>query len=194
VPRRPDQKEWIQRQAALLWAERGYHGTGVQELCEATGLGRGALYYHIGTKDELLYEISIGSVVRMVGEAEEIMALDLSCSERLRLLSESLMANIAERLPEWVVFFHELGSLRGAKRDEVMAQRDRYEALWLQLAVEGQNSGEFRKVDPLIVKGMLGMHNYAYVWIRQSGQKTPEEISHIFSDVLLRGLVSDPTP
>ena len=48
-----DQKERIRSKAAHLFARNGYHGTGVQEISEAVGLGRGALYHHIGSKEAL---------------------------------------------------------------------------------------------------------------------------------------------
>ncbi len=36
---------------------RGYHATGIAELCEVNGLGKGALYHYIGSKEELLAAI-----------------------------------------------------------------------------------------------------------------------------------------
>src|SRR5436309_3637837 len=51
-------REEILQIAARLFAENGYHGTGIAELGEAVGLGKGALYHHIGSKEDLLYEIS----------------------------------------------------------------------------------------------------------------------------------------
>ena len=32
------------------------------------------------------------------------------------------------------------------------------------------------------------MHNYAYLWLREDGRLTPEEIGDRFCDVLLAGL------
>ena len=43
--------------SAVVFAERGYHATGIAELCEVNGLGKGAFYYYIGSKEELLAAI-----------------------------------------------------------------------------------------------------------------------------------------
>ncbi|HEX4247960.1 MAG TPA: helix-turn-helix domain-containing protein, partial [Pseudonocardia sp.] len=43
--------------ATELFARQGYHATGVAELGRAVGLGAGALYHHIGSKEELLLTI-----------------------------------------------------------------------------------------------------------------------------------------
>src|SRR5437879_2044814 len=43
--------------SASIFAERGYHATSMQELCEANAVGKGALYYYIGSKEQLLVAI-----------------------------------------------------------------------------------------------------------------------------------------
>ena len=52
--------------AALLFAQNSYDGTSIEDLEEGVGLSRGALYYRIGSKQNLLYEISKQHVVEMV--------------------------------------------------------------------------------------------------------------------------------
>ncbi len=187
-----DQKARIRREAAKLWARKGYHAAGVQELARATGLGKGALYHHIGSKEQLLYEISLRSVRDLVAGAEEVIALDASATERLRRLSSLLMRKIADDLSEWKVFFHEVNTLTGDKHRTVMDHRERYEALWERLLDEGAGAGEFVPLDPLAVKGVLGMHNYAYLWIRPDGRLSPEEVADLFVGILLNGLSSRP--
>ena len=45
--------------AALeLFDERGYRGTSVADLAQATGLSKAAFVYHFGSKEELLFELS----------------------------------------------------------------------------------------------------------------------------------------
>jgi TetR/AcrR family transcriptional regulator, cholesterol catabolism regulator len=40
----------------------------------------------------------------------------------------------------------------------------------------------------VLVKGLLGMHNYSYLWMREDGRLTPEEVADRFCDILLGGL------
>ncbi len=158
-----------------------------------TKLGKGALYHHIGSKEQLLYEISLRSVSDLVVGAEEVLAMDAPVTERLRLLSRRLMRKISDDLAEWKVFFHEVNMLTGANRRTVMEFRERYEGMWAQLLQEGVTAGEFGALDPLAVKGVLGMHNYSYLWIRQDGRLEPEEVADMFVDILLDGLRGRPS-
>ena len=48
----------LTRQAARLFAEKGYHGTSVGDLAEALGVQKGSLYAHIESKLDLLWEVA----------------------------------------------------------------------------------------------------------------------------------------
>src|SRR5947199_1762868 len=51
-------KSELTRQAARLFAEKGYHGTSVGDLAEALGVQKGSLYAHIEAKSDLLWEVA----------------------------------------------------------------------------------------------------------------------------------------
>lgn len=46
-------KEMIVQQAAQVFNQRGYWGTSIADLVEATGLERGGIYNHFSNKDEI---------------------------------------------------------------------------------------------------------------------------------------------
>jgi TetR/AcrR family transcriptional regulator, cholesterol catabolism regulator len=188
LARRPDQKTRIRRKAAKLFAAQGYDATGIQELSDVVGLGRGALYHHIGSKEQLLFDIITLSVIDVVVEAEGLVGQDLSAEEKVRRLSRMMTATVADNLAEWKVFFRELEALSGPLRSEALAWRQRFEDVWAAVIGQGVKRGEFRAFDPIVVKGILGMHNYAHVWIFPRGRLNPDEISEVFCDLLLTGL------
>jgi AcrR family transcriptional regulator len=186
--RRTDQKEHIRRAAARLFAEKGYDGAGIQELSEAVGLGRGALYHHIGSKERLLYDIVAGHSLEVLEQARAILSGDTGAEDKLRRLSRITMVTIADNLPEWTVFFRDLGALSGPLRRDVIAARDGIEDVWVAVFRQGVEEGVFRDADPVVVKGLLGMHNYSHVWMRPNGRLTPTAIADLFMDVVLAGL------
>ena len=49
-------RERLLEAATQLFAERGYAATGVAAICEAAGVAKPALYWHFGSKEELLAE------------------------------------------------------------------------------------------------------------------------------------------
>jgi AcrR family transcriptional regulator len=183
-----DQKAAIREGAARLFAERGYHATGIAEICEAVGLGRGALYHHIGSKEELLFEISSLGLDELFEVSEAILAEPLGAAEKLRRLSRTLMRNLAENRAALTVYFRELDLMSAEYRSRLVERRAGYQVLWEGVLAEGVERGEFIAPDPVVVKGLLGMHNYSYLWLREDGRLTPEEIGDRFCDVVLAGL------
>jgi TetR/AcrR family transcriptional regulator, cholesterol catabolism regulator len=187
-PRGGDQKAAIREGAARLFAERGYHATGIEEICEAVGLGRGTLYHHIGSKEELLFEISSLGLDELFEVSEAIVAEPIGPSEKLRRLSRALMRNIADNRAALTVYLRELDLMSPGYRDLLVARRAGYQVIWESVLAEGVEAGEFVTPDPVFVKGVLGMHNYSYLWLREDGRLTPEEVGDRFCDVLLGGL------
>lgn len=188
-PPREVTKAKILKVAAALFARNGYHGTGIAELADAVGLGRGALYYHIESKETLLFEICGRHVYEMTDFGERILASSLTPTEKFEELSKMLLRTIGDNRDELTVFFREIGSLTGQRRSDLLKIRDRFEDVWQEILNQGIAAGQFRRLDPVIVKGILGMHNYAYLWINPDGRLDPDEISAIFREALLTGVL-----
>ncbi|HET9773244.1 MAG TPA: TetR/AcrR family transcriptional regulator [Acidimicrobiia bacterium] len=185
-------KDRILAAAAQLFAEKGYHGTGMGDLEQAVNLRRGALYYHIGNKESLLYEISLSLVAEMQRLADEVEAADITADEKLRLLARGLMRMIGERQAEITVFYREWSWLTGERREQVLAARDHFEGVWRKLLVEGAAEGTFVDKPPVLVKGILGVVNYSYLWFRSSGSMTADAVADEFVDMILYGIAASP--
>jgi AcrR family transcriptional regulator len=192
--RSDDTKRRILQAAARLFAEKGYHGTGMGDLEQAVNLRRGALYYHIGNKETLLYEISMSLVAEMQEFADDISGQPIRADEKLRLLARRLMQMIANRQAEIIVFYREWSWLSGDRRAEVLAARDRFEAVWEGLLAEGEAEGVFADRPPILVKGILGVINYSYLWFHASGPMGPEEVADLFVDMILHGIAAKGAP
>ncbi|MFE1906355.1 TetR/AcrR family transcriptional regulator [Streptomyces gardneri] len=59
-------REQILREAARLFAERGFHGVGVDEIGAAVGISGPGLYRHFPGKDAMLAELLVGISERLL--------------------------------------------------------------------------------------------------------------------------------
>jgi AcrR family transcriptional regulator len=66
---------------ARLFAERGYHGTGVDDLVTEAGFARATFYKYFDDKLDLLRRLSIEARVISAGLAERLAALELTGDE-----------------------------------------------------------------------------------------------------------------
>jgi AcrR family transcriptional regulator len=181
-------RDRVMRIAAELFAARGYDATGVQEISEATGLGRGALYHHIKSKQDVLYHIAVQLLSRTNDRAEAIVAGPGTVEERLAALTEHLMTDLAESRDAWTTSMRDWQALNPERAREVMLLRDRYEDLWQQLLNEGADEGSLRPVDPVLRRGILGMFTSSYRWIEPTGPVSPAEIAQRYLHFILEGI------
>jgi TetR/AcrR family transcriptional regulator, cholesterol catabolism regulator len=167
----------IVTEAARLFAEKGYHATGVAELSAAVGLGAGALYHHMGSKEEVLFAICRPHIIEVIETGERLLASDESARTKLGLLARKHMQEVAERTIELRVTLREIDSFTGHRRKEMQALRDRTEEIWVEITEEGRRSGELADLDPLFVKTALGALNYAVLWFHAEGELAADEIA-----------------
>jgi len=177
-----------------VFARRGYHATGITELCTANGLGKGALYHYIGSKEELLAAIHDRVMDEVMLSADRVTSAGGSPSEQLEMLGDELVGIIA-RYPDHVwVFLHEFPALTGEWAEQFRRRRRQYEQRVESIFRAGIDAGEFRDLDPrLATFAWLGMHNYTYLWLKAGGRLSARDVATSFSDIFIRG-ISNPTP
>ena len=188
-----DRREEIIDQAAALFAVKGYAATGVNELGEAVGLGRGALYYYIQSKEHLLVAIQDRVLGPLLTEASRIVGLDAQPVVRLRLLSEALLSLIVTRTDHIRVYEHDYPHLTGANLKRVLDQRHQFEGLVQGLLEEAIADGTLREMDPrLAALQFLNLHNHTYQWARTAIRHwTVHELSREYCWTLLHGMARD---
>lgn len=192
-PRRSDKwhrrRDQVVARSAKVFAERGFHATSTTELCEANELGKGALYYYIGSKDELLTTIIDRVMDAVLEGATRAATSDATPSDRLRALGREYL-EVIMRYPDHVwVFLHEFPALTGENAKALRARRRSFEDLVEKVLAEGAEAGDFAVDDPrLTSRAWLGMHNYTYLWLRPGGELSATVVADHFADVFLQGI------
>lgn len=188
----PRREEIIDR-AAVLFAEKGYAATGVSEICEATGLGKGALYHYIGSKENLLVAIQDRVLEPLMAKAKEIVAFDTPSVVKLRLLSEALLTSIMTRVDHIWVYEHDYRHLTGANRERMLSQRHEFEQLIEGVITGAIADGSLRDMDArLATLQFLNLHNHTYRWAHTANRHwSVRELSDEYCHTLIRGMAAD---
>ena len=176
--------------AARLFSERGYHGTSMQHLAEALGLLRGSLYAHIGSKEELLFEVVDEGAERFLERARATVASDADAPSKLTALLVGHIETAIEHLEAATVFLNEWRYLSPDRRDLIQRKRDDYESLIRAVLQEGIDTGRLRNdLDvALAARLVLSAGNWTYTWYRPGGPLTPTQVGRSFAETLLDGL------
>jgi len=175
--------------SARVFARRGYHATGIMELCAANDLGKGALYHYIGSKEALLAAIHNRVMDEVMLGADRVATAGGSPSQQLAMLGDELL-DVIHRYPDHVwVFLHEFPALTGERADQFRVRRRAYEQRVEAVLQAGVDSGEFRDLDPrLTAMAWLGMHNYTYLWLKPGGSLTSRDVTKPFAEIFMRGI------
>src|SRR2546426_6114467 len=112
----------LTREAAKLFARKGYHGTSIGDIADALGVQKGSLYAHIASKEDLLYETMRDGAAAFHGALDAIPD-DLAAIEKIRLALRAHLRVVAEQLDVATVFVQEWRYLEGPRRDEIVAER-----------------------------------------------------------------------
>src|ERR687886_1911726 len=167
-------RKTLTREAARLFAEKGYHGTSIGDLADALGVQKGTLYSHIASKADLLWEVA------REGSAAFHAALDAvpddgPAVERIRAALRAHLRVVAEQLDVATVFVREWRYLDGERRERFVEERRRYEERFRALFREGRERGELRTDldDATATLLALSAANWAYTWLRP-GEETDQ--------------------
>ncbi|MGV9664236.1 TetR/AcrR family transcriptional regulator [Nocardia niigatensis] len=182
-------RERIVHAALELFAEQGFHGTGVAEIGERADVQRGALYYHIGSKEELLWQILADYTRLMLADAERIANGSDHPVAKLRKLIHSHVRLIIDNRRAVAIQLRDGGALSGERARELQELRDGLQARWQQVIDAGQAAGVLRTADHVVTNSVLGMLNSVTFWYRPDGQHTPEEIADLLCTTVLDGLI-----
>jgi TetR/AcrR family transcriptional regulator, cholesterol catabolism regulator len=185
-------RELIIDTSAKVFARQGYHATGIAELCTVNGLGKGAFYHYIGSKEELLAAIHDRVMDEVMLGADRVAERGGTPSEQLAMLGTELL-DVIHRYPDHVwVFLHEFPALTEQRADQFRKRRRAYERRVEAVLQAGIDAGEFRDVDArLTALAWLGMHNYTYLWLKSGGSVSARDVAKPFADIFLKGIVSN---
>src|SRR6516164_10468560 len=56
--------------AAMLFWEKGYAATTTREIAAAVGIQQASLYYHVASKEDLLYQLCVSSMEQLLADVE----------------------------------------------------------------------------------------------------------------------------
>lgn len=183
--------EQIVDTSAKVIAQRGYHATGINELCAANELGKGALYHYIGSKEDLLVAINDRVLDAVMASAERVEAAGGTAAERLRNLGDELL-EVIHHYPHHVwVTLHDFLALTDERAIYFRERRREYEGYVERILRDGIESGEFRTVDVRVTTlAWIGMYNFTYRWLTTDGGRSARQVADTFSEIFLRGLAA----
>ncbi|WP_393058248.1 TetR/AcrR family transcriptional regulator [Streptomyces sp. LN549] len=131
----PTRREQILKEAARLFAERGFHGVGVDEIGAAVGISGPGLYRHFPGKDAMLAELLVGISERLLAGGQQRVSEDASGDGSPEALLDALIEGhidfALDDRPLITLHDRELDRLRDTDRKRVRRLQREYVEVWV---------------------------------------------------------------
>lgn len=177
----------VRRAAVRLFADKGFHGTGIRDLAQAAKLSSASLYHYMGTKEDLLAAIMTGCLERLLRAAREATEGVTDPRRRLAVLVALHVLTHAGQPAETRVVDNEVHALSPAARRRVVRLRDEYERYWADAIEDGTGSGAFHAGEPAVTRlALLDMCSGVARWHSPRGPLGLDRLAGHYAGLALR--------
>ena len=166
------------QKAARLFREKGYERTTVRDLAAAVGIQSGSLFHHFRTKEEILQAVMVETIHLNTALMRQAMEDAATPRDQLYALIRCELESVIGQTGEaMAVLVFEWRSLSKAGQQKVLALRNIYERLWLDV-LESLHAGGELASDPFITRRMLtGALSWTVTWYNPQGDLTPDDLA-----------------
>ncbi len=182
----------ILQSALTCFADKGYHQTAMDDIVTASGLSKGALYWHFKSKQELFIALLEWFFAEFGEEVTHSWQDTMNASEKLRVMMNTSLVSSEQFTPFFRVF---LDFWAQTSEDEKVLQifDGVLQSFWqkIQLIIEeGIATGEFRPVNASqLALSFLGMLDSLFLYKTLLGDNVDMRGSaETALDVILTGL------
>ena len=182
------QRETILARAAALFARRGYTATSMNEVAEACGVSKPALYHYVRDKHELLVEIAESHIGRLLALVEEVDGARLAPEARLRRLIEAFLAAYSGSQAEHRVLTEDVRFLAPAERKRVLGGERRGVAAFADAIVAIRPELASARLHKPLAMLLFGMMNWMFTWLQPKGELSHGDLAPVVADLFFGGI------
>jgi AcrR family transcriptional regulator len=180
----------ILERAAELFARRGFSGTSLQEVADAMGMSRPALYHYVANKEDLLAQLVQGITRASADRLAQIRADETTGSvEKLEAVIGFIAVSIINSPARFrLLIMSEAHLPERVAQEHQAARREVLEHLSAIIG-QGIDAGVLKPLDERVAAlSILGMCNWVAWWYRPGHEMSADEIVALITTIALDGL------
>ena len=179
-----------------LLARFGYRKMTVEDIAAEAGIGKGSIYLHFSSKEEVVLSHIDRIVDRLRERLKEIARSDATAAERLRLM---LLTRVLFRFDSIQHYTQSLNDLLSVLRSSLLARRAQYFEAEAQIFAEvltaGREAGEFsfdneHATAHALLQATNGFLPYSLSTTELGAREEVEQRVSDVANLMLRGLLS----
>jgi AcrR family transcriptional regulator len=196
IAQRSDIRDLILDAVDVLLSRYGYRKMTMEDLAHQVGIGKGTIYLHFPSKEEVTLSHINRIVERLLGRLESIARGSQPFKERLR---EMMITRVLFRFDSVQHYSESLNDLLADLRPALLSRRQEYfekeASLFADLLRQGKRSGVFFCADPrTTARALITATNALLPYslsVRELGSREEIETrANEIADLLLKGLLA----
>ena len=185
----PRTRDAIMSAGLELIYEHGYEAVTIRKLAAAVDLTQGAIYNHLESKQDLLYELVREHMTDLLAKLADAMSGLTEPRERLLKFIAFHIDYHATRRREVYIGNSELRSLTEPNKAEILTLRTQYENAFIGILQAAHEAGLIRVSNPKIIAyAIIAMLTGISAWYNPSQPLQLEALVRIHTDLALYGL------
>lgn len=147
-------QEAFYRVGSIFFNQKGFKGTSLDELAQSLGVTKGAFYYHIKNKDDLLVKCFERTIIIEKNVLQNALSKACKGIDKLAFAAQSLFhIQTGEQGP--LIRYARMWSLDIDKRQEMEAETSKVRDLFGSIIRQGIEDKTIKHVDVLVAKNII---------------------------------------
>jgi AcrR family transcriptional regulator len=184
-----EKREALLKTAAALFRRYGYAGVSLNDVADLLKITKPTLYYYVGSKDELLFEI-------VTRGQEQILAFLRTVDKSPGMTGAEKLASIMAQYAEAVttdfgacVLLTQPRDLEAKFRHQIGGRIRAADEIIRRILAEGTRDGTLRVPDPAVTLQVLfGSLNWIPRWYKPEGRIKPDDFAKMQVEILMQGV------
>jgi len=174
-----DRRSLILQAAASSFAEMGYQGTGLADICKGAGIAKPTVYHHFPSKAAILYELLHDYMALLLAAAEAPERRQLSPPDRLLELMKDMLGSLDTHRGQVRVFYDNAADgLPEPLRETIAEQRLAYSRHVEHVLLTGRDAEIFAFDDVRMTRlSVFALCGWPYNWYRPGGDVSTDDIA-----------------
>jgi TetR/AcrR family transcriptional regulator len=182
-----DKRAAILREAARLFATRGFDRTSMTEIAAALGVSKALFYHYYRSKDDLLFDIIRSHLAELVEAAEGADDPGLPPEARLHRVIVAIFESYRDADHQHKIQINHLSQLAPARQAELKSHERRL-VDGVSRIVRALNPA----LDPDYVRpvamSLFGTLNWKYMWFREKGRVSHDAYSALVTRMFVAAI------
>jgi AcrR family transcriptional regulator len=184
-------KAQILKIASYIFYRDGYEKGSLNAVARKVGISKAAIYYHFKNKEEILYNIIIDDIDRLIFDLGEISKRKDDPIKELKEMVDVQVSYMSQKINAKIVF--EDGNFLSKKYQEILRKRQKeIVKIYKNKLKEIASVRKLKDINVTVAKfSVLGIINWLYQWYNPKGKMSMEKIKENIIKIIFYGTIQE---